>query len=89
MTGVILLSRLCRCVTSLTCSTQLAEIAKARSDFHKTGNVDRALQQFPRQLGSERALVRSPTFSDFYLLLVILWIGEKLTFVFVCVHYVN
>ncbi|CAM6094776.1 unnamed protein product [Calypogeia fissa] len=36
---------------------ELPEIAKARSDFHKTRNVDRALQQFPRQLGSERALL--------------------------------
>lgn len=50
----------------LICTTQLAEIAEARSYFQKTGNVDGALQKFPRHLGSERALVRIPVASGSY-----------------------
>lgn len=42
---------------SLTCETHQEEVREAREYFKKTGNVDGALQRFPRYLTAERALV--------------------------------
>lgn len=42
---------------SLTYETHQEEVKEAREYFKKTGNVDGALQRFPRYLTAERALV--------------------------------